>query len=140
MKIKTYITNRLVKGEDLNHHGTLFAGRSAQWFVEAGFISAANITSPENILCLNIHGMLFTKPVKKGSILRFESKVVYSGRTRLVSHVKVFFSKNDEFLLEGFISFINVDKDGRPAPHEIVIEAVDPEDIALQEKVKSLSK
>lgn len=140
MKIKTYITNRLVKGEDLNHHGTLFAGRSAQWFVEAGFISAANITSPENILCLNIHGMLFTKPVKKGSILRFESKVVYSGRTRLVSHVKVFFSKNDEFLLEGFISFINVGEDGRPAPHEIVIEAVDPEDIVLQEKVKSLSK
>ncbi len=140
MKIKTYITNRLVKGEDLNHHGTLFAGRSAQWFVEAGFISAANITSPENILCLNIHGMLFTKPVKKGSILRFESKVVYSGRTRLVSHVKVFFSKNDEFLLEGFISFINVDKDGRPAPHGIVIETVDPEDIALQEKVKSLSR
>ena len=140
MKIKTYITNRLVKEEDLNHHGTLFAGRSAQWFVEAGFISAANITSPENILCLNIHGMLFTKPVNKGSILRFESKVVYSGRTRLVSHVKVFFSKNDEFLLEGFISFINVGEDGRPAPHGIVIEAVDPEDIALQEKVKSLSK
>jgi len=140
MKIKTYITNRLVKGEDLNHHGTLFAGRSAQWFVEAGFIAAANLTSPENTLCLNIHGMLFKKPVDKGTILRFESKVVYSGRTRLVSHVKVFFSKNDEFLLEGFISFINVDKDGRPAPHEIVIEAVDPEDIALQEKVKSLSR
>lgn len=139
MKIKTYITNRLVKGEDLNHHGTLFAGRSAQWFVEAGFIAAANLTSPESTLCLNIHGMLFKKPVDKGTILRFESKVVYSGRTRLVSHVKVFFSKNDEFLLEGFISFINVDKDGRPAPHEIVIEAVDPEDIALQEKVKSLS-
>jgi len=138
MKIKTYVTNRLVKGEDLNHHGTLFAGRSAQWFVEAGFIAAANLTSPEHTLCLNIHGMLFKKPVQKGSIIRFESRVVFAGRTRLVSHIKVFFSNNDEFLLEGFISFIHVDNDGLPAPHGIVIEAVDPEDIALQEKVKSL--
>lgn len=138
MKIKTYITNRVVKGEDLNHHGTLFAGRSAQWFVESGFIAAADITSPENILCLNIHGMIFKKPVKKGSIIRYESKVVYSGTTRLVSHVKLFFSNNDEFLLEGFISFIYADEKGRPTPHGIVIEASDPEDIALQEKAKSL--
>ena len=34
-------TSRLVKSEDLNHHGTLFAGRTAEWFVEAGFVSAA---------------------------------------------------------------------------------------------------
>jgi hypothetical protein len=29
---------RLVKSEDLNHHGTLFAGRTAEWFVESGFL------------------------------------------------------------------------------------------------------
>ena len=32
------VTMRLVKSEDLNHHGTLFAGRTAEWFVESGFI------------------------------------------------------------------------------------------------------
>ncbi|MBN2515775.1 MAG: acyl-CoA thioesterase [Deltaproteobacteria bacterium] len=138
MVIKSFVTNRLVKGEDLNHHGTLFAGRSAQWFVESGFIAAANLTSPERVLCLNIHGMIFKKPVNKGNIIRFESKVVYAGTTSLTSHVKVFFSQNDEFLLEGFITFIYVDENGQPTPHDIVIDAVDPEDIALQEKAKAL--
>ncbi len=30
------VTNRFVKSEDLNHHGTLFAGRTSEWFVETG--------------------------------------------------------------------------------------------------------
>jgi len=34
----TMVTMRLVKSEDLNHHGTLFAGRTAEWFVESGRI------------------------------------------------------------------------------------------------------
>lgn len=33
--------SRLVKSEDLNHHGTLFAGRMSEWFVEACSISGA---------------------------------------------------------------------------------------------------
>ena len=32
MNIKTYVIHRHVKGQDLNHHGTLFAGRGAEWF------------------------------------------------------------------------------------------------------------
>ena len=32
--MKNYYTTRLVKSEDLNHHGTLFAGRMSEWFVE----------------------------------------------------------------------------------------------------------
>lgn len=33
--MKKYYTTHLVKSEDLNHHGTLFAARTASWFVEA---------------------------------------------------------------------------------------------------------
>lgn len=140
MKIETFVTNRMVKGEDLNHHGTLFAGRSAQWFVEAGFIAAANLTSPQHILCLKIHGMLFKKPVGMGSVIRFESKVVYAGRTSLVAHVRLFFSQTGEFLLEGFITFIYVDEQGIPKPHNITIDAVDPDDIKLQEQARALHR
>ena len=39
--MKIYETLHLVKGEDLNHHGTLFAARAAAWLVEAGFAAAA---------------------------------------------------------------------------------------------------
>ena len=58
MEITTCTTQHLIKSEDLNHHGTLYAGRSAEWLVESGFIAAANLTSPENIVCLKIHGMV----------------------------------------------------------------------------------
>ena len=57
MDVKTFTNYHLVKSEDLNHHGTLYAGRCAEWFVESGFIAAATLTRPENIVCLKIHGM-----------------------------------------------------------------------------------
>jgi acyl-CoA hydrolase len=138
MKLRTYVINHLVMSADLNHHGTLFAGKTAMWFVESGFIAAASLTNPENIVCLNIHGMLFMKPIHNGSIIRFESKVVFAGETRLVSYVKVVDNSNDDFLVDGFITFIHVDKNARRIPHGVVIEATDPEDLALQEKAKGL--
>ena len=41
MGIQALSIYHLVKSEDLNHHRTLFAGRGAEWLVEAGFIAAA---------------------------------------------------------------------------------------------------
>jgi acyl-CoA hydrolase len=138
MNMRTHSICRLVKSEDLNHHGTLFAGRTAMWFVESGFIAGGSRTHPEHIVCLNIHGMLFKKPIANGHVVRFESKVALAGKTRLVSYVKVVDNRSDEFLLDGFISFVHVDRQGRPVPHGIVIETTDPEDRALQERARNL--
>ena len=138
MKLRTYVINHLVMSEDLNHHGTLFAGKTAMWFVESGFIAAASLTTPEHIVCLNIHGMLFMKPIHNGSIVRFESRVVFAGETRLVSYIKVVDNSNDDFLVDGFITFIHVDKNARRIPHGVVIEATDPDDVALQQKAREL--
>ena len=138
MKLKTHSICRLVKSEDLNHHGTLFAGKTAMWFVEAGFIAAASLTRPENIVCINVHGMLFKKPVKSGQIIRLESKVVMASRTRLVSYVRVMDNVSDALCLDGFLSFVHVDLNGKAMPHGIVLEHTDPEDTALLEKAKVL--
>jgi Acyl-CoA hydrolase len=108
------------------------------WFVESGFIAAANLAHPENIVCVNIHGMLFTRPVRNGQIIRFESKVVLAGKTRLISYVKVMDNSDGEFYLDGFISFVHVDLKGKSLPHGIEINPATPEDIALQEKAKNL--
>jgi acyl-CoA hydrolase len=140
MKLKVHIINRLVKGDDLNHHGTLFAGKTAMWFVEAGFIAAASLTKPESIVCLNIHGMLFMKPIHNGSIIRFESKVVLAGNTRLVSYIKVVDNSNDDFLVDGFITFVHVDKNAERIAHGIVINPTEPDDLALQKKAKNLQR
>jgi acyl-CoA hydrolase len=138
MQQKTYIIHHLVRGEDLNHHGTLFAGQGAKWFVESGFIAAANATAPANIVCVNIHGMLFKKPVPGGTIIRYESKLILAGTTRLVSYIEVVKSKNEEHIVDGFLTFVHVDLQGKPLPHNLTIEAVTEDDKALQERAKTL--
>lgn len=140
MQLNNFITHHLVKGKDLNHHGTLFAGRGAEWFVESGFVAASAMTAPENTVCLNIHGLVFTRPVPKGSIVRYESKVAYAGRTSMVVHVKVLMAKNEDFVLDGFMTFIHVDEKGLATPHGLVVVPTTEEDIALQEKAKALLK
>jgi acyl-CoA hydrolase len=137
---KTTYISRLVKSEDLNHHGTLFAGRTAEWFVEAGFISAATLVSPEGIVCLKIHGMHFTKPARSGQILKFASKVVYTGRSSMISYVEVVSDNDNSPFVSGFITFIYVDENTNPISHNIEISPKTEEDIGLYEKAKNLKK
>ncbi len=131
---------RLVKGGDLNHHGTLFAGRGAEWFVESGFIAAASVTAPESTVCAKIHGMVFTRPVKKGSIVRCESQIITAGKTSLTVYVKIVIHPTNEFVVDGFLTFVNVNADGRSTPHGITIEVSTPEDEALLARAKALPK
>jgi acyl-CoA hydrolase len=136
MKPTTYRTHHLVKSEDLNHHGTLYAGRCAEWFVEAGFIAAAALTRPQNIVCLQIHGMHFQRPVRLGEVIAFESQVALTGRSRIVTYIRL--KASDEYMLEGFITFINVDPEGCSLPHGITIEPETEEEKELFERAKGL--
>jgi acyl-CoA hydrolase len=143
MKIKSIcptctVTMRLVKSEDLNHHGTLFAGRTAEWFVESGFIAVASLLNPQNVVCLKIHGMYFTKPAKSGDVLRFSSKVVYAGRSSITSYIHVENNGADKSLVDGFVTFINVDESTNPSPHYIEINPETEEDRILFETAKNL--
>ena len=127
-----FITHRLIKSEDINHHGTLFAGRTAEWFVESGFIAATYYIKPEELVCLKIHGLHFSKPVRIGNILRFWSKAVYAGRTSVIAYVEAAIRKDHyEALVDGFITFVHVDKQTKPAPHGIILEPSTDEDKKL---------
>jgi acyl-CoA hydrolase len=136
MEFPTYTSVHLVKGEDLNHHGTLYAGRTAEWFVESGFIAAASMTRPENIVCLKIHGMTFTRPIRKGELPVFTSRVVLTGETKIISLIEV--KILDKLAVRGFITFIHVDLEGKPLPHGLNFVPVLPEDILLNEEAKAL--
>jgi len=136
MNINTYITQHVVMSRDLNHHGTLYAGRTAEWFVESGFIAAASLTKPENIVCLKIHGMLFSRPVHLGEIICFHSRIVSVGRTRMIAFIDV--RVKEEVIISGFITFIHVDAQGHPLPHGLAIEAVTDEEKELQERARNL--
>lgn len=130
---------RLVKSEDLNHHGTLFAGRMAEWFVEGGFVAAAlTVGNPDQIVCLKVHGMRFNIPAKKGDILKITARVVDAGRTSLTVFNQTYSTNTGQLLVEGFITFVNVDGDGNKMPHGLVLENLSEEELALQQKAKAL--
>jgi len=136
MRMKTLTIHHLVKGEDLNHHHTLYAGRGAEWMVEAGFIAAADLLPPQYVLCLKIHGMTFQRPVRPGEVIRFESKIALTGRSRLIAYVRA--TTKEEPTVDGFLTFVYVDDHGKSRPHGITIEAETPEEIELQERASKL--
>ncbi len=139
-RLPRFDTFRLVKSEDLNHHGTLFAGRSAEWLVESAFISAAHLVRPEHIVCVNIHGMHFSKPVNEGDVIKFTSVLVLAGRSSMVAHITLRIQNIADPVVEGFISFVHVDEQGTPTPHGQTVTAVTEEDVRLQERARALPR
>ena len=127
---QTFTVHHLVKSEDLNHHQTLFAGRGAEWVVEAGFIAVASFLPPPNIVCVKVHGMQFRRPVKPGSIVRFQSKAVFTGKSRVVTYIWA--DVEDNLVVDSFITFVHVDDKGKPNPHNLMIEPLTEEDKRLQ--------
>jgi acyl-CoA hydrolase len=140
MKAQTFTTHRLIKSEDLNHHGTLFAGRTAEWFVESGFVSISTYLNPKNIVCLKIHGMEFKKPAKGGETICFKSKLAYVGKSSLIVYTQVVNSKDNQHLVDGFISFVHVDENTKAMPHGIELEIEKEEDKVLYVKASLLKK
>ena len=139
MNLKSTITRRLVKSEDLNHHKTLFAGRCAEWFVESSFIAVATHLPPKEVVCLKIHGMEFLHPVHAGDVLTFESKIASGGKSTLTIFSRIYNENTpDTTFCEGFVTFVHVDENTVPKAHGIVIEPKTPEEIRLYEEAKSL--
>ncbi|MGL4797314.1 MAG: acyl-CoA thioesterase [Paraclostridium sp.] len=138
--MRYYDTYKLVKSEDLNHHGTLFAGRMSEWFVESCFISVANeYKHPENLVCIKVHELKFMSPIRKGDIINIKSKIVSVGNTSILVYGKVTRNDSEEILVEGFLTFVCIDSNGAKMKHNLVIDEQNTkEDLILLEKVKNL--
>lgn len=141
--MKVYETLHLVKGEDLNHHGTLFAARAAAWLVEAAFAAAAcTCQDASEIVCRNLHHMSFSRPVRKGSVVRIVSRIVYTGKSSLMAAVEFEDAMSGEKAVEGFVTFVTVEEEtGQKKEHGIVLdEAQDEREKALRERAQMIRK
>jgi acyl-CoA hydrolase len=137
-----YNTYKLVKSEDLNHHGTLFAGRMSEWFVESCFITTANeYKHPENLVCVKIQELNFYTPIRKGDIINIQSKICHTGTTSLTVYGKVTRNSDDKILVDGCLTFVCIDENGCKMPHNLILgEPNTEEDLMLLNKVKSFKK
>ena len=114
---ETFISH-LVKPEDLQHHGTLFAGRMAEWLVETCFITACRLVGkPGDVVCAQIHGIRFTKPIANGDIIEIKARAALVGTTSITIHGQALTSGEKTPSVTGMATFVTVDKQGKPYPH-----------------------
>lgn len=141
MGLEKIVNYKMIKSEDLNHHGTLFAGRCSEWVVESAFIGAASKLDPKHTVCLKVHGLEFLNPMRLGNILGFESRIVHAGRSSITVYTKVHEIQSvDIKRLDGFITFCFADKDSKATPHNLIITPETEEEIALHETALRLLK
>lgn len=133
--MKEFETLHLIKGEDLNHHGTLFAARAAAWFVEAAFAAAAlEHGNSKEIVCRNMHDMSFHRPMEKGSIALFKSRVVYIGKTSLIVYVKVLDAVSKVKAVDGYVTFVTVEEmSGKKLIHNMTLDEAQGEEREIRE-------
>lgn len=114
--------SHLIRPEDLQHHGTLFAGRMAEWFVETCFVAATRLVgSPDDVVCVQIHGISFKKPANNGDIVDIKARVALLGPTSITVCGQAFVNNNEIPAVSGMITFVTIDKDGKPYEHGLIL-------------------
>lgn len=112
------VTLHIIRPEDLNHHGTLFAGQMAKWLVEAGFIMASRLVGkPEDVVCVQVNSMTFKKPLNNGDLIELKSRVAYLGSTSITVYSAVFREQDALPVVSNMATFVTVDKQNKPYKH-----------------------
>ena len=135
LSVKTYITSHLVRPEYLNHHGTLYAGRSVDWMVEAAFNAVAQEHGiPDEVVCLKIEEMTFKQPVEAGDIYVISAMVARASGSSILMHVEATTQMSRASCVEGYITFVTWDARSRTAkPHRICLdEAADAREAEIR--------
>ena len=109
----------LVRPEHLNHHGYLFGGRLLEWLDEQAYIAAMSLLKPAaNLVTVAIDRVEFRHSAKQGSLLRFRSLPVHTGRTSLTvfTHVLQLGFPRERDMFSAYVTFVCLGPKERPRP------------------------
>ena len=137
---------------DMNNHSTLFGGKLMSLIDEVSSISAMRHCR-NSVVTASTDSVDFLRPIREMDSVCLESYVTHTGTTSMEVFVKVI----SEDLLTGernvaatsFITFVSMDKDGRPSPVPPIIPETDeekllnesaPERSALRKQRRAASK
>lgn len=111
-------TRKWVKPEDLNPNGSLFGSRLLQWIdEEAALYAIVQLENPK-VVTKYMSEINFVSSAKKGDIIEIGISVSKFGNSSLTLNCEV---RNKmtraTILLIDSIIMVNLDEDGKPAPH-----------------------
>ena len=77
---------------------------------------------PSKIVCIKVHGMKFIRPGNNGDILEIKSVLAHVGKTNLTIYTKIYLRSTEDQLVDGFVTFVTIDENGKSMPHGIKYE------------------
>jgi acyl-CoA hydrolase len=111
-------TRKWVKPEDLNPNATLFGGRLLAWIDEEAALYTVVQLNNSQIVTKLITEIDFKSSAKEGDIIEIGIEVIKFGIASITLHVEVrnMMTKNTILTIEKIV-MVNLDADGKPAPH-----------------------
>ena len=121
--MKRYRSSHMVRMENLNHHGNLYAGQGIEWMIETSFIVVCSeYGDPQGLLYKNTHKFDFYKSVNPGDIVTYEGLIVRTGRSSLTVRVGLYNERTGALHAEGYTTFVSVNRENRPVGHGILLD------------------
>ncbi|APJ05126.1 hypothetical protein AXG55_07590 [Silvanigrella aquatica] len=121
------VTSHLVLSAHLNAASNLFGGLLVQWADECAGIFVMEVLKTHHVVTKKISEVLFNEPAKLGDVLEFLCRVKAVGMTSItvecVTRAKQI-DREDRLrtILNCDFVFVKIDKFGRPAHHQFVLE------------------
>jgi len=111
-------TRKWVKPEDLNANGTLFGGSLLRWIDEEAAIYAIIQLGNYRVVTKFISEINFEASAQQGDLIEMGLIATHFGRTSLTMRAEVrnMITRRTILTIDRIV-FVNVDEEGRPAPH-----------------------
>lgn len=96
----------------------------AEWVVETAFIGAhrARDVDPSHLVCLRIHGLIFTRGAVNGDIIELHMRATHVGRTSVTMYLEPCTpNRTNGPAPDGFLTFAPVDG-GKSKPQALTVE------------------
>lgn len=111
-------SRKWVKPEDLNANGTLFGGRVLSWIDEEAVVYAIIQLENKRVVTKYMSEINFMSSAVEGDIVELGIEVVKFGKSSLTLNCEVRNKMTLETILTvDNIILVNLDENGRPAPH-----------------------
>lgn len=129
------VKTSIVLPPDTNHFGTMFGGKLMAYIDDIGAISAMR-HARGYVVTASTDSVDFLYPIHEGNSVCLESFVTYTGRTSMEVIVRVvaenLISDEKHLCAISFLTFVAIDKDGKPVPVDPVIPQSEMEKVLYE--------
>lgn len=114
-----FYSRKWVKPEDLNPNGSLFGGQLLSWIdEEAAIFAMCQLGKDRHLVTKFMSEINFVSSARQGDVIEMGVEVIACGRSSVTLRAEVRNKITKQTIISiDRIVFVNLDEEGRPAPH-----------------------